>query len=109
MSNAYGLAMRLIRVRFNLSQAEFAEKTGLPGKTIPDLECGNTPLSLERLDAIAKMLGIGSPNLLAFIKALEETDFLIPPLVSESKKMPSVSAKRIPRIEKIRDRSRRAK
>jgi transcriptional regulator with XRE-family HTH domain len=91
-----------------MSQAEFADRVGLPHKTMPDLESGNTPLSLKRLDAISKMLGISSPDLLEFIKGLEGTDYLLPPLARGSKIIP-VSTDRTPRVEKVRDRSRRAR
>jgi transcriptional regulator with XRE-family HTH domain len=102
-----GLAVRLIRVRFNLTQAEFAERTGIAVKSIPDIESNKVALDLNELAAIAKMLGIEPAGLLAFITDLDDSRYIFPPLMAGAEGAIVEAGEKTPRIRKVVDKRRR--
>jgi transcriptional regulator with XRE-family HTH domain len=101
-----GLAVRLIRVRLNLTQAEFSERTGISVKSMPDIESNRVVLDLDELVAIAKMLRIEPAGLLAFITDLDDSRFLFPLLMAGAEGAISMVNGKTPRVRKVVDKRR---
>ncbi len=90
-----GTAFRILRVRFNLSQAELAEKTGIKG--VQEIENGRSGAALEDLAKLAQMLGVTVSALIKFCEDLDDASILIPQLLTgavKQKKLPSGKATR---------------
>jgi transcriptional regulator with XRE-family HTH domain len=94
------LAVRLIRVRYNLSQAEMAEQIGVNVKSMSDLESGKTTLTLTHITAYAKFLGISRAVLVDFIDQVADPKCIFPAL--HGQKPPKVSQTSVLKVKSIK-------
>jgi transcriptional regulator with XRE-family HTH domain len=97
------LAVRLIRVRYNLSQAEMAEQIGVNVKAMTDIESGRTALTLTHIAAYAKFLGISRAALVDFIDQLADPKCIFPAL--HGAKPPKVSQTSVLKIKSIKPKA----
>jgi transcriptional regulator with XRE-family HTH domain len=94
------LALRLIRVRYNLSQAEMAERVGVKYTSIGDLESGKVSLNLEHIAAYAKFLGTSQAVLVDFIEQLSDPKCIFPGMMGN--KPPKVSEDSTTRLKAVK-------
>lgn len=107
MKNA-SLALKLIRIRFNLTQQEVSEKTGINAKSIPDLEAGRVSVSLEQVASYAQMAGLSTAALVNFIEQFSDDSYLIPPLIRDRKPNTDKTTDIQPRVNKVKTTRKRS-
>jgi hypothetical protein len=73
------IALRILRSRLGFTQAEVENLTGI---SINDLEAGKMRLTIDHIQAYAKLANVKSSVLLEWIEAFEDTKCLFPPLYS---------------------------
>jgi transcriptional regulator with XRE-family HTH domain len=73
------IALRILRARLGFTQAEVENLTGI---SINDLEAGKMRLTIEHIQAYAKLANVKSSLLLEWIEAFEDPKCLFPPLSS---------------------------
>jgi transcriptional regulator with XRE-family HTH domain len=93
------LAVRLIRVRYNLSQAEMAEHIGVKVTSMTDIESGKVTLTLDHIAAYAKFLSVSRGALVDFIDQLADPKCIFPAL--QGSKPPKVSEDSVLKIKAI--------
>lgn len=56
-SNPHGVALRGLRYRENLAQAQLAERTAIPQRHVSEMEHGKRPIGRETAHKLATVLG----------------------------------------------------
>jgi transcriptional regulator with XRE-family HTH domain len=78
-SSNSAIALRILRARLGRTQAEIESLTGI---SINDLEAGKMRLTIEHVQAYAKLANVKSSLLLEWIEAFDDPKCLFPPLFS---------------------------
>lgn len=101
------LAARLIRVRYNLSQAEMAEKIGVKPTAMTDIESGKTTLTLDLIANYADFLGVSRAALVDFIDQLSDPKCIFPAMNGQNP--PQVSQDSTLKIKAIKPAPKKPK
>jgi transcriptional regulator with XRE-family HTH domain len=72
-------ALRILRARLGYTQAEVEQLTGI---SVNDLEAGKMRLTIDHVQAYAKLAHVKSSILLEWIEAFDNPKCLFPPLFS---------------------------
>jgi DNA-binding XRE family transcriptional regulator len=94
------LAARLIRVRYNLSQAEMAEKIGVKTTAMTDIESGKVALTLDLIASYADFLGVSRAALVDFIDHLSDPKCIFPAM--DGRNPPKISQDSTLKIKAIK-------
>jgi transcriptional regulator with XRE-family HTH domain len=98
------IALRVIRVRFNLTQAEVGNKTGIKASSVTDLESGKVVASLSVISSYAKMLGVSTASLVTFIEGFDDKAYLLPPLAAEKRSNTKKTSNASPKVKAVKFR-----